>query len=131
MVRTVFDDFEWSLYLAGASVEERQDGGRRVVTWRELRGKDSNLEERIEAVLGFARDLPPGPPRERLAPVLGVRRLLPLVRVHTEAQMLRLLNDDDKRVARLVVERKQLLRARTRAPGPAGFAPAPAAGQAL
>jgi CHAD domain-containing protein len=104
MTRTFFDDFEWNLYLAGASVEERQDGGQRVLVWLDLRGEDSNLEERMEAAPGFARDLPPGPLRERLAPVLGVRRLLPLVKVHTDVQMLRLLNDDDKTVARLVVE---------------------------
>jgi len=104
MTRTFFDDFEWSLYLAGASVEELQDGGRRVIVWRDLRGEDSNLEERMETAPGFARDLPPGALCERLVPVLGVRRLLPLVRVHTEAQMMHLLNDDGKTVARLVVE---------------------------
>jgi len=104
VTKTFFDDFQWSLYLAGASVEERLNGNRRSLVWADLRDEEPEIEQHIRAAPGFARDLPDGALRERLASVIGVRRLLPLVSVHTEVQTLRVLNPDDKTVARVVVE---------------------------
>jgi len=61
--------------------------------------------QRIDATPGFAWDLPAGPVRDRLEPVLGVRRLLPLPEVRSRVQPLRLLNnEDDKTVVRLLLE---------------------------
>jgi len=104
LTKTFYDDFQWSLYLAGASIEERQNGRRRMLVWQDLSGEGHEIEQPVGAAPGFARDLPPGPLRERLVPAVGVRRLLPLVTVHTQVQTLRLLNEDEKTVARVVVE---------------------------
>lgn len=101
---TYYDDFQWSLYLAGASIEDHQDRARRTLVWRDLQTDTAEVEQRIASDPGFARDLPPGPVRERLTRAIGVRRLLPLVTVHTEVQTLRVLNDDDKTVARVVLD---------------------------
>lgn len=102
--RRFLDSFDWSLYLAGAAVEERiQAGGRRLL-WHDLRTDATPCEQGIETAPGFARDLPAGPVRQRLEPVLGVRRLLPLLEVLGSVKTLRLLNDDDKTVVRLRLE---------------------------
>ncbi|WP_310598900.1 CHAD domain-containing protein [Desulfobulbus sp.] len=55
----------------------------------------------------FARDFPPGRLRELLAPVLGVRCLLPLAAVHLHGRQIRLLNRDEKTVARIVIETQE------------------------
>src|SRR5690606_35134791 len=49
----------------------------------------------------LAGDLPEGPLRDRIAPAIGVRALLPLARVRGEARPARVLNRDDKTVVRL------------------------------
>jgi CHAD domain-containing protein len=49
----------------------------------------------------LARDLEPGPLRDRLAPIIEVRALLPLARVRTDARPLRVRNADEKTVVRL------------------------------
>jgi CHAD domain-containing protein len=51
----------------------------------------------------LAGDLPAGPLRERLAPVIEMRALLPLARVHVDAQSLSVRNADLKTVVRLRV----------------------------
>ena len=47
------------------------------------------------------RDLPAGAIRERLAPIVETRALLPLANVKVGAQQVRVLNIDDKTVARV------------------------------
>lgn len=56
----------------------------------------------------LARDFPPGVLRELLASVLGVRALLPLATMRLVGRQVRLLNKDEKTVARLVFERQRL-----------------------
>jgi hypothetical protein len=53
--------------------------------------------------------LPAGPLRDRLAPVLHERSLLPVVRVCSRTTPLSVLNEDDKTVVRLAIERPVLL----------------------
>ena len=52
----------------------------------------------------LAGDLPAGPVADRVASVIGPRALLPLVTVTTKVTATRLLNQDAKTVARLLVE---------------------------
>jgi CHAD domain-containing protein len=46
--------------------------------------------------------------RDRLAPVLGVRRLLPMVALTSAGRTLRVLNDDDKTVVRILLEQARV-----------------------
>jgi CHAD domain-containing protein len=48
--------------------------------------------------------LPEGPLREQLAPVTGIRALLPVARAVSTARQLRVLNGDDKTVARATLD---------------------------
>ncbi|MEA3274880.1 MAG: CHAD domain-containing protein [Pseudomonadota bacterium] len=104
VTKRFLDSFDWSLYLEGVAVEERRDRGRHLLLWHDLRTDAAPCVQDIRDAPGFAWDLPPGPLRERVQPVLGVRRLLSLVEVRSRVQTLRLLNDDDKTVARLSLE---------------------------
>ena len=104
VTKRFLDSFDWSLYLAGASVEERLDGGRRQLLWHDLRSDSPPCVQTIGQEPGFAWDLPQGPVRKRVESVLGIRRLLPLLEVHGRVQTLRLLNGDDKTVVRLLLE---------------------------
>jgi len=56
----------------------------------------------------FARDFPPGYLREQLEPLLAVRCLLPLATVQVAGRQVRLLNRDEKTVARIVFEEQRL-----------------------
>ncbi len=103
--RRYFDSFEWSLYLAGAALEEEVMGDRREVAWLDLADNGAALARQgVDVELGLAVDLPPGPVHTRLAPVLGIRRLLPMVSLACRSRTLRVLNDDDKTVVRVVLE---------------------------
>ena len=104
VTRRFLDSFDWCLYLAHAAVEERLEARHRRLLWRDLHADAPPLMQYIDAEPGFAWDLPVGPVRDRLEPVLGVRRLLPLLEVLSRVQPLRLLNEDDKTVVRLVLE---------------------------
>jgi len=98
------DSFDWSLYLASASVEERVSAGGRQLLWHDLRADSPPCVQMIEREPGFAWDLPEGPVRARVEPVLGIRRLLPMLEVRGRVETLRLLNNDDKTVVRLLLE---------------------------
>jgi CHAD domain-containing protein len=108
--RRFFDSFDWRLYLAGAALEELTRGGRRELLWQELTDRGTAaVRQVVEAEPGLAAALPPGPVRERLEPVLGVRRLLPVATLACVSQRLRVLNDDDKTVARILLEQARVV----------------------
>jgi CHAD domain-containing protein len=108
--RRFFDSFEWSLYHAGAALAEIREGDRRELVWQDLAETDAVLARQgIDAEPGLIAELPPGPVHERLAPVLGVRRLLPLVTLASTSRTLRVLNDDDKTVVRILLEQARVV----------------------
>jgi len=110
-VTRYLDSFDWSLYLAGATLEDRLDERGRVLIWRVRDPNRVDAVQPIDADPGLIDSVPVGPVRERLAPPLGVRRLLPMAEVRTQSLMLRVLNDDEKTVARILVERHWLAQA--------------------
>jgi CHAD domain-containing protein len=126
--RTWLDTFDWRLYRAGLTLEltsrPRGPGEYR------LTGRDGELIAAQPATPAapasraaprpaapqswLVSALPEGPLREQLAPVVGVRALLPVARAVSTARHLRVLNADDKTIARVTLD--QLVPA-PRAPG--------------
>jgi CHAD domain-containing protein len=109
--RTWLDTFDWRLYRAGLTLE--QVTGHQAAELR-LSGRDGVIiaVEPLPARHGsrprwpsLAGALPPGPLAERLAPVTGVRALLPVARATSAVRELRALNSDDKTVARITADR--------------------------
>jgi CHAD domain-containing protein len=108
--RVLLDTFDGRLRAAGLSAERsagRAGSGMLVV--REP-GAPVRKAEVALAARHLAGELPAGPVRDRLAAVLGVRALLPLVRVRSRTRSLAVLNRDAKTVVRLEVEQSQLIR---------------------
>ncbi len=113
--RVWLDTFDWRLYRAGLALEQVTSHARTDLT---LTGRDGTL---IAAEQVGARQpgqaaakpkwparldaLPPGPLREHLGPVVGVRALAPVARAVSVLRERPVLNSDDKTVARVIVER--------------------------
>jgi CHAD domain-containing protein len=107
--RVLLDTFDGRLRAAGLSAE--RSAGRpasRTLTLREP-GAPARTAEVASAPRHLADELPAGPVRERLAGVLGVRALLPLVRVRSRMRQLAVLNGDAKTVVRLEVEQPEVV----------------------
>lgn len=98
------DTFDWRLHQAGMSLASRAANGSSTLRLESARGQ---LECRLPngALPAFAADLPAGPLQARIAPLIEERRLLPLARVKTAGQSLRILDERQKTVARVLVER--------------------------
>jgi len=121
----VYDSFDWRLFAAGASIEwcftedsvwqhppsgllERSAPLRPMLRWRDLHRPDqAPIQQPLESEPGLLEELPEGPVRERLAALLEMRRLLPLVDVISQQTPLRLLNDDQKTVVWLLIEQNR------------------------
>ncbi|HEX9031133.1 MAG TPA: CHAD domain-containing protein [Streptosporangiaceae bacterium] len=101
--RTWLDTFDWRLFRAGLTLElvARRGSAELVLT-----GRDGELAATEPAAgqlrwPGLIDELPLGPLREHLAPVVGVRALLPVVRATSVLSEHRALNTDHKTIALL------------------------------
>jgi CHAD domain-containing protein len=107
--RTWLDTFDWRLYRAGLTLE--QTGGRGAAELT-LTGRDGEViaaqqlsgPEQITWP-SLLSALPPGPLPEHLEPVVGVRALAPVARAVSRIQDQRVLNGDEKTIARVAEDR--------------------------
>jgi CHAD domain-containing protein len=100
---TVLDTADRRLRAAGVDLDlETGRGGPRLVL-REPGGRPPLVAEvrRPRRNRYLLRDVPAGPLRERLGPIVDMRALLPLADVRVGAQLVRVFNADDKTVARV------------------------------
>ncbi len=115
---TLLDTFDWRLHKAGLTLEyvARSVGG-------ELQLADRAVTTTAQPVTGWqaARphlmcELPDGPVASRIGDLVEPRALLPVVTVTTATTTHRLLNEDGKTVARLLVERPVIVGQRPPSP---------------
>jgi len=104
ITRIYLDSFDWRLYQAGGLLEEREEAGERILVWRDCSGSQALDAMLVSKTPGPIGDLPPGPLRERLAPLLDMRTLLPLARAMSSVETLRVLDDEEKTVVRIELE---------------------------
>jgi len=99
--RTWLDTFDWRLHSAGISLRFA-DGGPLVMQLAD----GSRLQAPLAGLRwpAHADDLPAGPIRDALAPLVAPRALLPVVTVRSVCQELRVLDAEEKTVARLLTE---------------------------
>ena len=124
--RLWLDTFDWRLYRSGLTLEQVSTRGATELV---LTGRDGTVIATDHVVRpkpegkhgagaggeggngrgarwpGPLEALPLGPLRDHLAPVLGVRALLPVARAVSTARDWRVLNSDDKTIARITVDR--------------------------
>jgi CHAD domain-containing protein len=101
--QTFYDSFDWRVWQAGGElVQERDDLIR--LCWIDRKSGEYQECELSETAPGFTEDLPPGSLRERLAPVLQMRVLLPQVTIAQQQRTLRVLDNEEKTVVRVVLQ---------------------------
>jgi CHAD domain-containing protein len=100
---TYYDSFDWRLYQKDSLLEGILHGNQHTLVWRRLQGEPACPPLKLNEIPSFTRDLPPGQLRNLLAAVMEMRELAPKVRIRSRVHTLRILNKDDKTVARLLV----------------------------
>ncbi|ANM29958.1 hypothetical protein ABI59_10815 [Acidobacteria bacterium Mor1] len=99
-----FDTFDWRLYRRTMLLAATRGESGRLLQLGSLDG--APLEGvQVAAAPGFVWDLPEGPLRHRLEPVLEMRRLLRVVSVRVRARGFRILDGNRKTVVWADVER--------------------------
>jgi CHAD domain-containing protein len=107
--RLWLDTFDWRLYRSGLTLEQVSGRGSTEIV---LAGRDGEILA-DQAVRASGRPawparldaLPLGPLRDHLGPVVGIRALLPVARAVSTVLERRVLNSDDKTIARITVDR--------------------------
>jgi CHAD domain-containing protein len=130
--RHFFDSFDWRLYGADVTLEWRlaesattaaphsadadnADAAAPMLYLRSLKGPtEAPVRQPSSASPGLLVEMPAGAVRDRLSKLLEMRRLLPMAEVDSQQTTLRLLNEDEKTVVWLTIERNRL---RTRGRG--------------
>jgi hypothetical protein len=100
---TVLDTFDGRVERAGARLTRSGVNGTSTIAWQP-RGGRSHLTVRPVEPVNFAWDLPDGPLREALTPVVGVRRLMELAQAEEYGAALHVLDRRGKTIARLRIE---------------------------
>lgn len=101
--RILLDSFDWRLYRAGAALEYRTDLDSSSLVWETLAGAEIADVTPAGEAPRWAADLPVGPLRDRIGPLLGPRALLPQVKLRGHTRRLRVLTAAGEPVARLEV----------------------------
>jgi CHAD domain-containing protein len=102
--RTWLDTFDWRLYRGGLTLQQVAAHRTGELTLTGPDGLRLTGPAGRTRWPGLADVLPPGPIRDRVARVSGIRALLPMATALSQVRGLRLLNEDQKTVARLVVD---------------------------
>ena len=100
---TYLDTFDWRIYRDGGCLLSSKDGRAAVLRWNGLDGT-SRLRLRVAATPEFVWDLPAGPFRTALEPLVEMRRLMPRLAITSRGETLDVLDADRKTVARVHLE---------------------------
>ena len=101
--QTFYDSFDWRVWQAGGELVQEQENHTRLC-WIDRRSGDLQECELTDVTPGFCRDLPSGSLRQRLEPVLEMRTLLPQAVITKTMRTLRVLDDEEKTVVRVVLQ---------------------------
>jgi CHAD domain-containing protein len=107
--RTWYDTFDWRVHAAGAVLEHERSGNGSWLRWIPLAADAPDVQLQHDEPPRWAADLPAGALRDRLVEVVDVRALLPLATARVAVRRHRHVDDEDKTVARLLVEEAELV----------------------
>jgi CHAD domain-containing protein len=102
-VQVYLDSFDWRLWLSGGELGFEQTKPANRLCWIDHQSGEVQDSLAVEKAPQVPADLPPGALQQRIAKPLAMRVLLPLVRIEQRLSTLRLLNEDDKTLLRLVL----------------------------
>ncbi|MCC6302539.1 MAG: CHAD domain-containing protein [Gammaproteobacteria bacterium] len=103
--REFYDTFDWRLYAAGLVffIDRSRDGTR--LHLRALADGLDIVSVAAKEVPGFAHELPAGVLRDRLLPLAESRRLLGIASLKCSSRCFKVLDEENKTVARVLIER--------------------------
>src|SRR5262249_21749336 len=96
---TILDTFDGRLRRARTRLTRTGINGTSTIAWQRRGGH--RLTARSKQPISFVWDLPDGPLQQLLAPVVGVRRLLPQAEAEEHGALLDVLDERGKTVARI------------------------------
>ena len=103
--RTYLDTFDWRLHRACAILVAESSNQRTTLVLS--RGADQRaLRTTVSALPAFGEDLASGKLRDFIVPRTGIRRLLSLLEISIESQLVRVLDERRKTVVRLRLEER-------------------------
>ena len=101
--QTYLESFDWRIWQSGGElVFERQKQGDRL-SWIDRQTGEVLDSLSLDKAPEFPTDLPPGSLQEQIAKPLAMRVLLPMARIEQQTSTVRVLNEDDKTLLRLVL----------------------------
>jgi CHAD domain-containing protein len=113
---TYFDTFDWRVWQAGGELF-KEEGELSRLCFVDRKSHQQLACQPIESPPGFTDDIPQGQLRERLKPILEMRRLLPMVRIDQQRSTLRVLDAEEKTIARVALQHNQFSAIRGRHKG--------------
>ena len=96
-----FDTFDWRLFNKSLVLYASGDN----LSLRKLYKTDIIHSTRINNPPVFIEDFPDGDLKEQLAPIIKMRALIKLIKIQSSSTLYRILNSDEKTVARLIFEK--------------------------
>ena len=108
--RTCYDTFDWRVFGSNAVLEAEINGRQHELLWRSLDDSGQRLHIALSHAPRFTQDIPAGQLRDKLAPVLEMRELLPLVNISSRVHTLRVMDKIEKTVARIQIEENGIRR---------------------
>jgi CHAD domain-containing protein len=108
--RTLLDTFDGRLHAAGIRLEARSEAGAGTTLVVRSAGSAA-VEVMVDAIPSVAGELPPGPIRSRLAPLLDVRAVLPVVAVVSQYATCVRRNDAGKAIVSVIFHGRPALKA--------------------
>lgn len=107
--RTFYDTFDWRLYAAGLVFFSDHSKEHATLHLRSLAdGLDVVSVERAD-VPGFVHELPACALRDRLLSLVGTRRLLEIAGMKCASRCFKVLDEETKTVARVLIERHSVV----------------------
>jgi CHAD domain-containing protein len=107
--RTWYDTFDWRVHAAGAVLEHERSANGSWLRWIPHGADAPDVQLQHDTPPRWAADLPAGALRDRLVDTVDVRALLPLATARVATRRHRHVDDEDKTVARLLVEDAELV----------------------
>lgn len=104
--QTYMDSFDWRIWQSGAELSFEKTKQRNRLCLVE-RGAAKQIELEFDKIPRFPAELPASALREHIAKALQMRALLPLVHVQQRMRTFNVVNNNDKTVLRLIMQRSE------------------------
>ncbi|MCU7813126.1 MAG: CHAD domain-containing protein [Candidatus Thiodiazotropha sp. (ex Notomyrtea botanica)] len=97
-----YDSFDWRVWQAGGELVV-EENPQMMLCWINRKTSEEEHCQEVETTPDFPANLPQGELHDRLAEALEMRVLLPQVKIQQKQRTLRILDDEEKTVVRVVL----------------------------